>query len=128
VSQVFINPTPFPSANTYVPLTTYVATCQSSTTVSPYTYKGAFWYNHKCGQGGGYSHIMTPNKRACIFSSDTDQAPGETGVGASSFHSGGVNVGMLDGSVRFMKDSVAQTVWWGVATKAGGEVIDAAAF
>src|SRR4051794_4860110 len=25
VSQVFINPTPFPSANTYVPLTTYVA-------------------------------------------------------------------------------------------------------
>jgi prepilin-type N-terminal cleavage/methylation domain-containing protein/prepilin-type processing-associated H-X9-DG protein len=128
LDQVYKSPTAFPSANTFVPLTTYLQACRSATTISAFIYKGAYWYNHKCGQGGGYSHIMTPNQRACIFSSDTDQAPGETSVGASSYHNGGVNVGMLDGSVRFIKDSVAQTVWWGIATKAGGEVIDASAF
>ena len=46
-------------------------------------------------------------------------------VGASSFHPGGVNVGFLDGSVRFVKDGVNPQTWWGIATRAGGEVIDA---
>jgi prepilin-type processing-associated H-X9-DG protein len=73
----------------------------------------------------GYSQINTPNLKACIFSTDSDQAPGETMVGASSYHPGGVNVGMLGGSVRFVKSSVAQPTWWGIATKAGGDVIDA---
>ena len=44
-------------------------------------------------------------------------------VGASSYHSGGVNVGFLDGSVHFVKNSVSQQAWWGIATKAGGEII-----
>jgi hypothetical protein len=30
---------------------------------------------------------------------------------------------MLDGSVRFVKDTVAPATWWALATKAGGEVI-----
>jgi prepilin-type N-terminal cleavage/methylation domain-containing protein/prepilin-type processing-associated H-X9-DG protein len=123
LEQVYTSTTGFPTANSYVPLQTYVNACQSSTKTSPYNYKGAFWYNHKCGQGGGYSHIMTPNKKACIFSTDVDQAPGETSVGASSFHSGGVNVGMLDGSVRFVKNSVNPQSWGAVATMAGGEVL-----
>jgi prepilin-type processing-associated H-X9-DG protein len=46
-------------------------------------------------------------------------------IGASSFHPGGVNVLFLDGSVRFIKDTIAQTTWWALATKAGGEVISA---
>jgi prepilin-type processing-associated H-X9-DG protein len=44
-------------------------------------------------------------------------------VNAMSNHSGGVNTLMGDGSVRFIKDSVALTVWWGLGTKAGGESI-----
>jgi prepilin-type N-terminal cleavage/methylation domain-containing protein/prepilin-type processing-associated H-X9-DG protein len=128
LDQVFMSTTPFPSANTFVPLLTYLSACQTSTSSSPYIYKGCFWLNHKCGQGGGYSHINTPNLKACIFSTDSDQAPGETMVGASSFHPGGVNVGMLDGSVRFIKNSISQQTWWGIATKAGGEVIDASSY
>jgi prepilin-type N-terminal cleavage/methylation domain-containing protein/prepilin-type processing-associated H-X9-DG protein len=42
---------------------------------------------------------------------------------ADSYHSGGVNVLMTDGSVKFIKDSVNQTVWWGLGTIGGGEVI-----
>ena len=41
----------------------------------------------------------------------------------SSFHSGGINACMADGSVHFIKDSVAQRVFWALGTKANGEVL-----
>jgi len=44
-------------------------------------------------------------------------------VNASSFHSGGVNAALADGSVRFIKNSIAMNVWWALGTRAGGEVI-----
>jgi hypothetical protein len=34
-----------------------------------------------------------------------------------------VNVALLEGSVRFIKNSVSNAAWWAMATKAGGEVI-----
>ncbi len=42
---------------------------------------------------------------------------------ADSFHPGGVNCLMADGSVRFVKDSINQTSWWGLGTISGGEII-----
>jgi prepilin-type N-terminal cleavage/methylation domain-containing protein/prepilin-type processing-associated H-X9-DG protein len=42
---------------------------------------------------------------------------------ADSYHPGGVNALMADGSVRFMKDSVNQVAWWSLGTIAGGEVL-----
>jgi len=48
-----------------------------------------------------------------------------TMIGASSYHPGGVNVGFLDGSVKFVKDSVDLATWGAIATKAGGEVVSA---
>jgi prepilin-type N-terminal cleavage/methylation domain-containing protein/prepilin-type processing-associated H-X9-DG protein len=40
---------------------------------------------------------------------------------ARSYHSGGVNVAMGDGSVRFVSDNVALAVWQAVGTKSGNE-------
>jgi len=40
---------------------------------------------------------------------------------ASSPHSGGINVGLADGSVRFVSGSVSQTTWWFALTPGGGE-------
>ncbi len=34
-------------------------------------------------------------------------------------------MGFLDGSVRFIKESIAPQTWWAVATRNGGEVISA---
>ncbi|MDG3004801.1 DUF1559 domain-containing protein [Paludisphaera mucosa] len=42
---------------------------------------------------------------------------------AQSNHSGGVNVLMSDGSVKFIKDSVNMRTWMALGTKAGGEVV-----
>ena len=47
---------------------------------------------------------------------------------ATSNHPGGVNVGMADGSVRFVKSSIAMQIWWALGTRAGGEVISADAY
>jgi prepilin-type N-terminal cleavage/methylation domain-containing protein/prepilin-type processing-associated H-X9-DG protein len=44
---------------------------------------------------------------------------------ADSFHPGGINALLADGSVRFVKDSIAQNVWFALGTKANGEVISA---
>jgi len=40
---------------------------------------------------------------------------------ARSYHSGGVNAGMADGSVRFVRDSITLAVWKAAGTRAGGE-------
>ena len=42
-----------------------------------------------------------------------------------SFHPGGVNTAACDGSVRFMKETVAKSVIQAYVTKSGGEVISA---
>ena len=42
---------------------------------------------------------------------------------ANSLHPGGVNLCFADGSVHFIKNSVAPQAWWGLGNAAGGEVI-----
>jgi len=48
---------------------------------------------------------------------------GQYWAAARSRHAGGVNVGMGDGSVRFVKSSISQQVWKAMGTKAGSEVL-----
>ena len=87
--------------------------------------KGEGYYRQNCGEGGGYSHIMPPNTKACFWKGDDQTHTFETMVGASSYHSGGVNVVLLDGSVRFVKNSVNPATWRAIATHAGGEIVSA---
>jgi prepilin-type N-terminal cleavage/methylation domain-containing protein/prepilin-type processing-associated H-X9-DG protein len=47
---------------------------------------------------------------------------------SDSYHSGGVNVLMGDGSVKFIKDSINRLTWWALGTRANGEIVDAGAF
>jgi prepilin-type processing-associated H-X9-DG protein len=84
--------------------------------------KGTDYLRGQCGLGGGYSHVMTPNAKACFFKFDSYRTD-HTLVGASSRHPGGVNAAFLDGSVRFVGDGVAAGTWRAIATKAGGEIV-----
>ena len=40
---------------------------------------------------------------------------------ARSYHQGGVNICMGDGSVRFVRDSIPLLVWQGMGSRGGGE-------
>jgi prepilin-type processing-associated H-X9-DG protein len=44
-------------------------------------------------------------------------------MGLSSYHSGGANVMMADGSVRFLKSSIGWPTLWGLGSRAQGEVV-----
>jgi len=76
-----------------------------------------------------YTHTLPPNWNRKVSSgvqhyncgnfSDLNQAH----LAASSYHTGGANIGMGDGSVRFVTDAIDFTAWRSMGTKAGGEVI-----
>jgi prepilin-type N-terminal cleavage/methylation domain-containing protein/prepilin-type processing-associated H-X9-DG protein len=86
----------------------------------------------------GMTALWKPNTR-CDFVSgtttfDTDfnssregatSNPTYAGITARSYHSGGVNVLFVDGSTRFINDSIDLSAWRGLATRAGGEVANA---
>ena len=54
--------------------------------------------------------------------------PTYAAVTARSYHPGGVNAQMMDGSVRFIKNSISQQVWRAIGTRANGEVISSDSF
>lgn len=72
-----------------------------------------------------YQHYNTPNKLTCLNPNDPGGLWGGTsGMStATSNHAGGVNVAFTDGSVKFIKDSIAPTTWWALGTRNGEEVI-----
>ncbi len=96
----------------------------------------------------GFTTVLPPNSPSCSISNenfdriDRGTTPPDWGIySATSFHPGGVNVGMGDGSVRFMPDTIeagnltladpywqvpqrAESyygVWGAMGTKRGGE-------
>ena len=64
-----------------------------------------------------YNHVNVPNKRSCIF------PPGRIMNTANSRHPSGVNLGLCDGSVRFVKESVSLPTWRAIGSRDGGEVL-----
>ena len=76
-----------------------------------------------------YNHVGPPNAVSCsgmqgmMMSGKTAMVNLSFQSPPSSSHSGGVNVLMGDGSVRFVKDSVALAAWRALATRNGGEVL-----
>jgi prepilin-type processing-associated H-X9-DG protein len=60
------------------------------------------------------------------FVSATETSPGDAyaAVTARSYHNGGVNVLLMDGSVRFVTSGLSMATWRALGTRAGGEVVD----
>jgi prepilin-type N-terminal cleavage/methylation domain-containing protein/prepilin-type processing-associated H-X9-DG protein len=112
------------------------ATGQSScATGSPFSvgikYVGLSYYRDLVGTSL-YTHTLPPNWNRKVTSGQQRYNCGHFagGIGieyihvaASSYHAGGVNVGMADGSVRFVRDSIDFTTWRAMGTANGGEVI-----
>jgi prepilin-type N-terminal cleavage/methylation domain-containing protein/prepilin-type processing-associated H-X9-DG protein len=69
-----------------------------------------------------YWHSGPPNSRSCMF------PPSRIMTTATSQHPGGVNVGLADGSVRFVKSTVNINAWRALGTRNGSEVLSGDSF
>jgi len=112
--------------------------CQQNTNRF-FAFKGEYWILGDTGRGGFYTHTTLPNTKSCF---DTENGSNvsltayplpydydpDTLIGASSLHPGGVNCLFLDGSVRFVKNSVNYQVWLAIASKDQSEGTSADAF
>jgi prepilin-type N-terminal cleavage/methylation domain-containing protein/prepilin-type processing-associated H-X9-DG protein len=99
-----------------------------------FSFVGRLWaegiYGHALG-----NMIVPPNSPYpyCQFeigdgSSDMSDMDSGTIIGLTSYHPGGANVAMLDGSVRFLKNSISYTTIWALGSMAQGEIINSEAY
>ena len=125
-----VGPTP-PSRveRVYAYLRTFPSTMSDAECAAPQFWnvdrrRGFLWFSGEI-RNTSYNHYYMPNDKRwdCITNA---AALGYTGIGwraARSLHTGGVQVTLCDGSVRFISDNIDQTVWRGLGTRIGGEVL-----
>ena len=73
----------------------------------------------------GYARNFLLPRRMAVLA--TESNPGDTyaAITSRSYHSGGVNVMFMDGSTRFISNSIDLATWRALATPAGGEIANA---
>jgi prepilin-type N-terminal cleavage/methylation domain-containing protein/prepilin-type processing-associated H-X9-DG protein len=102
--------------------------CNPAGRDTTYRYRNQEYYR-AFGPTGYYNHTLPPNSPLYDCGTDQDTAApnnySRTHLAARSFHPGGVNVGMADGSVRWVKNSVNVPIWNAVGSRAGSEIISA---
>jgi len=78
---------------------------------------GAPWLAGTADHFTGYLHVAPPGDRSCHF------PPGQSSRGANSLHPGGVLLLRCDGSVGFVAKTINLTIWRGLGSRSGGEVV-----
>ncbi len=77
-----------------------------------------------------YNHVGGPNSTTCasmggmMMGGPTAMVNMSVQIPPSSQHPGGVNLLLGDGSVRFIKSTIALSVWRALGTRNGGEIIN----
>ena len=91
-------------------------------------YIGQQYYRAAIPQTFAYTHTLPPNWNKKAVTPNRRYNCGDTAVvnahtAASSYHTGGVQVGRADGSVGFISDGVDFTAWQALGSRAGGETV-----
>jgi prepilin-type N-terminal cleavage/methylation domain-containing protein/prepilin-type processing-associated H-X9-DG protein len=128
-----MNNIPLPSADAYTVAPEYNTGCTLGLTGHTEWVDGAL---HETG----FTTAWTPNKKIVRASGDPGQeldlvgvrenrgGPTFGAVTSRSYHPGGVNVLLGDGSVRFIKNTMDGSAWRALGSIRGGEVISAESF
>ena len=128
---------PYLNANTSIPNTLAdLQTCSTQYNL-PSNSPGniSFGHGHDWGVGGMgatlFNTIVPPNSTQYAWAAcRTDCSGGCDGASmdysnAQSYHPGGVNALLADGSVKFLKNTIALQTYWALGSRNGGEVISA---
>jgi prepilin-type N-terminal cleavage/methylation domain-containing protein/prepilin-type processing-associated H-X9-DG protein len=112
-------------ANVPPPLTP--AACGKATLWNVQLRRGYLWASGEI-RCASYNHYYPPNppEYDCVANLSAPGPQQFTAVGfkaARSNHPGGVNLLLADGAVRFISNEIAPSLWTGLSTRAGGEVI-----
>jgi len=114
---------------------TYLTTCKTLPPATVAANSQNFGYNWVAGYPvhatNFYNHFGLPNGLACHNQTEETGQTWACSYGIcppSSNHSGGVNVGFADGSVKFVKDTVNTQTWWAIGTRNQGEVVGSDAY
>jgi prepilin-type N-terminal cleavage/methylation domain-containing protein/prepilin-type processing-associated H-X9-DG protein len=95
---------------------------------SIYVQKGEAWAFALSGYTRGTVNLPpNPKGPGCMWAKPNTQNSGGA-FGLSSYHPGGANVVMCDGSVKFLKDSTNVNTIWALGSINQGEVISADAY
>ena len=88
----------------------------SDLAVQGYSNVGGPWLQqyHSTNQ---YNHVLPPNGRSCMF------PPGRIATTSNSQHTGGVQILLGDGGVRFVSENLAMVTWRALGSIDGGEVV-----
>lgn len=82
---------------------------------------GSQWFQYTCHWMGCANTMGPPNSAVCV-PEDAVGDIAESGIApASSYHRGGANCGLMDGSVRFITDEVELRILHALGTAAGEE-------
>ncbi len=84
---------------------------------------GGSWWFWNGREQTEYIHAQEPNGRVPDCLVGLSIPPGGMAT-ARSWHHGGVNLLMGDGSLRFATDAIDRRVWRGFGTRNGGELVD----
>jgi prepilin-type N-terminal cleavage/methylation domain-containing protein/prepilin-type processing-associated H-X9-DG protein len=106
-----------------------VSGCAGGASTIRINYTGLQYYRGGINQNSFYTHTLPINWNRKTGDPTTqkyncgDSSFRRAHIAAASMHSGGANVCMADGSVRFVRDSIDFATWQYVGTRAGGEVV-----
>jgi prepilin-type processing-associated H-X9-DG protein len=107
-----------------------MATCSKSLSMGSgnFSWVGEDWaFGFPSSAMGNLLMPPNPPQSNCIAQS-AGGLPNPTVMGLSSYHPGGANILLSDGSVRFLKNSINMYTVWKLGSRAGSEVISADEF
>ncbi|RUL89226.1 DUF1559 domain-containing protein [Tautonia sociabilis] len=90
------------------------------------SWNGRMWHVGMYGHALGNLLVPPNSKYPYVQYWDTNSDWDSAGIcGLTSYHPGGANACFADGSVKFLKSTLAYQVLWGIGSRSGGEVVSA---
>lgn len=111
-------PNPHTNVNNLAPINPALAAKCNAAAVT-FNDRSGLQYYYGLPVTAAYTHTVPPN----YSGRDCYRPPDQFHLASRSKHPGGVNVVLVDGSVRFVNDTIRPDIWQAFGTRCGGEAV-----